>query len=336
MLQVLSKTNLDLTMFIGNDESHHKIVGLNLGLFQKGYHCEGTGAIATTFMTDLSGKSIEGLRTRFTKTDSSNSYNSSSRYYNNSSRGRYSASRSHFNRKITNENTISEMRISRGIRSNRTEIDMKILPSSGDRKMLFDCDIVSRYSRHIKTTEEMTILPCIQSKLELNNENFSPKLGEEEEAKLHMDSVVVKVREFEENFKCLYPFLVLRNFTGISNTAAQEISLAEFGKFARQIDIIQEVSIPSKCAKKKFIEICEIFRDNKVLTKLKANNFEFRKLNNRLSVEFFGIQMINDDNFKPFRFFDHPGINFCADYLDKSRTFDSIEAKISKEIITRI
>lgn len=330
MLQVLSQTNLDLTMFIGNDESHFKIVGLNLGLFQKGYHCEGTGAIATTFMTDTVGKSVEGLRTRFTKTNTSNNYNYSSRY------NKGNSNRSHFKRKVIKENTTSELMISRGIRSNRTEIDVKIIPSLEDRKTLFDSDIVSRYSRHIKTTEEMTVLPVIISKLELNNENFTPKPEEVEDAKLHMDSVVVKVREFEENFKCLYPFLVLRNFTGVSNNTAQEISLAEFSKFSRQIDIIQEVTIPSKNAKKKFIEICEIFRDNKVLNKLKANNFEFTKFNDKLKIEFFGIQMFNEDNFKPFKYFDHPGINFCADYLDRSRTFDSIEAKISKEIITRI
>ena len=332
MLQVLSQTNLDLTMFIGGDESHFKIVGLNLGLLAKGLHCEGTGAIATTFMTDSSGKHIEGLRTRFTKTEQPH-YN---QHYSSKYGRRISTNRTYFKRKLVRENTAIYLTVSRGIRSNRTEIILRVIPSSEDRKLLLDTDIVSRYSRHIRTTDEMTILPNIQSTLELNNEDFVPNLEDEEAAKLHMDSAVVRVKEFEENFKCLYPFLVLRNFTGISNNAIQEISLAEFDKFSRQIDVIQEVSVPSKCAKKKFIEICEIFRDNKVLTKLKANNFEFKKYNNMLSVEFFGIQMFNEDNFKPFNYLDHPGISFCADYLDKSRTFDSIEAKLSKEIITRI
>lgn len=334
MLQVLSQTNLDTTLFIGNDEPNFKLVGLNLGLLKKGYHCEGTGAIATTFMVDSTGKNIEGLRTRFTKTEGSQSYDPRYRY---SSYNRNQTIRSFFKRKITTENTATELTVSRGLRSNRTEITFRLVPSSEDRKKLFDIDIISRYSRHIKTTEEMAVLPNIQSSVELNNDDFKTKTEEQEEAaKLHMDSAVARTKEFEESFKYLYPLLVLRNFTGTSNSTIQQISLAEFDKFSRQIGILEEVSIPTKCARKKFIELCEIFRDNNVLTKLKANNFEFNKNNKHLMISFFGIQIVNEESFKHFQFFDHPGINFCADFLDKSRTFDTVEAKISKEIITRI
>ncbi len=333
MLQVLSQTNLDLTMFIGNDEPNFKLVGLNLGLLKKGFHCDGTGAIATTFMPDSNGKNIEGLRTRFTKTEGPQAYDPRYRY----SSYKSSSARSFFKRKMTTDLTATELTISRGLRSNRTEITLRIVPSSEDRKKLLDVDIISRYSRHIKTTEDMAVLPNIQSSVEINNDDFKTKTDEQEEAaKLHMDSAVARTKEFEESFKYLYPLLVLRNFTGTSNSTIQQISLAEFDKFSRQLGIFEEVSIPTKCARKKFIEICEIFRDNKVLTKLKANNFEFNKNNKHLMVSFFGIQLVNEENFKHFQYFDHPGINFCADFLDKSRTFDTVETKISKEIITRI
>lgn len=323
MLQVLSQTNLDTVLFIGNDEPIHRVVAVNLGLFKKEYHCEGTGAMSTTFMTDVHSNRIEGLRTRFTKT---RSYS------------RHSQNRSYFKRKTINENTETELTVSRNVKHfGKIEILIKITPSVEDRKKLLDVDVLSRYSRHIKTTEEKTILPALISSANIGQDIISPKLEEDEEnAKLALDTIVVRVKNFENNFKQFYPLLVLRDFTEISNSTAQNISLAEFDKFNKQLDIIEEVSIPTNYARKKFIEICEIFKNNNVLTKLKANNFEFRKDRHNLVIELFGVPVINEKNFKHFQYFDHPGINFCADYLDKSRTFDIIEAKISKEIITRI
>ena len=333
MLQVVSQTDLDTVLFIGNDEPVHKIVGLNLGLLKKGFHCDGTGAITATFMTNAVGNAIEGLRTRFTKTTQHQSNLYSSRH----SR-RYFSNKSFFKRKTVEDNTTTELTVSRGIKSNsKVEVSLRISPSVEDRKKLLEIDIISKYSRHIKTTDEMAIFPNIYSSLDLNENDFSPKTDEQEEAsKVHLDVAVSRVKDFETNFKYLYPFLVMRNFTGTSNTTLQQISLAEFDKFARQIDIIEEVTIPSKFARKQFIEICDIFKNNNVLTKLKANNFEFRKNGNNLCVDFFGIQLVNEKEFKHFQYLDHPGINFCADFLEKSRTFNIVEAKISKEIITRI
>jgi hypothetical protein len=325
MLQVLSQTNLDVTVFIGNDEPNFKIVAFNLGLMKKGYHCEGTGAIVTTFMSDY-GKHIEGLRTRFTKTENA-------RYNNN----RYSQKHSYFKRKTINETNSMELMISRGIRSRgKTEVSIKITPSAEDRKNLLDMDVISKYSKHIKTTEEMVIIPIVMSTVELSDDDFFPKPDEEDSAQLHLDTAVARVKDFEENYKRIYPFLVMRSFTGASNSTAQKMSLSEFDKFTRQINIIENTSIPTKSARKNFVEICDIFKNNNVLTKLKANNFEFNKNMDRLMISFFGITLINEKDFKHFQYFDHPGINFCADFLDKSRTFDTVEAKISKEIITRI
>lgn len=331
MLTVLSQTNLDTTMFIGNDEPNYKIVGLNLGLLKKGYHCDGVGATATTFAQDAQGINIEGLRTRFTKTE--NTYNG---HYGYGHRYNNSPAKTFFKRKINNENSQIELIISNVSSRYQYEIALRVIPSAEDRKTLLDFDIVSKYSRHIKTLEGMTILPTIKTTLNIKSDDFKPKPEDEESAKLHLDSAVARTKEFEENFRLLYPLLVLRNFAGVSNTTGQEISLAEFDKFSRFGEMISDISIPAKAAKKQFIELCDIFKNNKVLPKLKANNFEFRNEREYIFVSLFGVQMIKEKNLNHFKYFDHPGINFCADYLDKTRTFDTIEAKISKEIFTRI
>ena len=330
MLRILSQTNLDTTMFIGADEPNYKIVGLNLGLFEKGFICEGMGAIATTFMNDGT-KDIEGLRTRFTKSNNQFSASHSNRYAN-----RYQQ-KTFFKRKTNIDNTIMELTVSNVSNRFHTEISLRITPSPQDCQTLLDYDIVSKYSKHVKTTETMTILPEIRTNIDLKADDFNPKKSEDiEAAKLHLDAAVVKTKEFEENFKYLYPLLVLRNFSGINNLTMQKISLSEFDKFSRVSEIIGEVSIPTKDARTQFIELCDIFKNNTVLPKLKANNFEFRKEGGYLSVSLFGIQLIREENFKHFKYLDHPSINFCADYLDISKTLNTIETKISKEIFTRI
>ena len=101
-------------------------------------------------------------------------------------------------------------------------------------------------------------------------------------------------------------------------------------------NIFDHTAYPSKNAKNQFIELCEIFNNNNVLKKLKANGLEFIKDLKRLKIELFGIQIINVLDLLKFKYLDHPGINFCADFLDKSNTFGIIEAKMSKEIISRI
>ena len=323
MIKVLSQTNLDLVMFIGDNEIYSKIVGLNFGLLKKGFYCEGVGSISSSSITEDNANHI-GLRVRFTKTTRP---------------GHKSIENSFFKRKTNIDNTEIEMKLSKGVKYNKkTEITFRVTPSNADCVRLLENDILSNYSRHIKTTRDMATLPDITTSADIKEEDFRPKTDEEKVAgDLHLDTVVTRVKEFEENYKHLYPLLMMRNFTGISNTTTHDMSLAEFCKFSKQVNVIKEVSIPTICARKKFIELCDIFKNNKVLTTLKANNFEFRKdHSNSLIIEFFGVSMVKETGFNHFKYLDHPGINFCADYLDKSRTFDIVEAKISKEIITRI
>ena len=327
MLQVLSKTNLDTTLFIGNDEPTYRIIGINIELFKKGYHCDGIGATATTFMADACCNNVEGLRTRFTKTEVPNRKNSN---YSNRS------VRTYFKRKVVNDNTGIELIISNIKYHYNVDFSIRISPSLQDQQKLLEGDILSRYSRHIKTTEEMVILPDIYTTMNVDTDDFKPVQEKIDEAQLHLDTIVARTKEFEDNFKIMYPLLVLRSFANVSNRTGANISLSEFDKLSRQSNIIENVSIPSIPARKQFIELCDIFKNNNVIPELKANNFEFRNDHGDLVVSFFGIEMIRERNFKHFQFFDHPGINFCADYLDKSRTLDIIEAKLSKEIITRI
>lgn len=335
MLKVVSQTNLDTIIFIGDDEPTYKITGLILGLFKKGFCCEGRGATTTTFMMDQDGNSINGIRVRFSKITStvSQSYR------------RFSAQRSYFKRQITNSSgTTFILDITKGINfRDKATISINATPSEEEQRKLFVNNILSKYSRHIKCTNDLIKLPPIISTADINDSDLLTASKEsildekeKEMSKIRLDTIVTRVQNLEENYQYLYPVLSMRVLSGREDMTKQPISLAEFDKFSKQIDVIKEVSIPSNDARNKLIELCNIFSKNNVLQKLKANNFEFVKISDDLIINFFGIPIIREHDFRVFKYFDHPGINFCADYLDKTKTFDIIEAKISKEIITRI
>jgi len=339
MLQIVSQTNLDTVIFIGDDEPPHKITGLTLGLIKKKYICGGMGSTVTTFMKNSDNKNVEGLRVRFTKFDGSVPK------YNNSYRNLRA---SLFKRTNINNNTTFTTTVSRGVTTrNQTEIIIKLTPATCDRKTLLDDNVLSKFTRHITTNENLTILPSISLTESLRDEVFTDlskdKIMQEDKIKelneqhqLKLDNVVMKIKNVETYHKSLYPYLILRQFSGTSNNSTQPITLSEFDKFINRKEIIDQCSIPKKSTRDRFIDLCNIFKDNTVLDKLKTNNFEFRNQSNNLIIEFFGIQLVREKDFNHFKYFDHPGINFCADYLERSNTFNILEAKISKEIITRI
>lgn len=325
MLKILSQTTTDTVLFIGDDEPLSKVVGLNLGLLKKNYIIDSLGALQTTSLSEGYNEYV-GLRARFTKSRvQRNSYSSS------------------LFKRITmdqDKNTRFELKITKGIRIyDRACVYINLSPAEADIRSLLTNDIISKYSRHIKTTEDMCKLPEMLFTTDVSNEDINPKTEEhEEESKRHLDITIARIQFFEKNYKQIYPLMMLKNFSGSGLGIQHEISLAEFIKIDRYMNLINETTIPTTCARKKFIEICQIFKNNNVLPKFKANNFEFIKSPNKnsLLVKVFGIPVFEETKFEHFRYLDHPAINFCADFLDRSRLFDPVEAKISKEIITRI
>jgi hypothetical protein len=127
---------------------------------------------------------------------------------------------------------------------------------------------------------------------------------------------------------------MLKNFSG--EVGEHQTTFSEFERFSKYSDMIKDIKIPSDDARRKFIELCEIFRLNNVIKNIKVNNFELIRNDGCLKIRLFGITIAIMSNLKHFLYFDHPGINFVADFIDKNDMLNNIEAKISKEIFTRI
>jgi hypothetical protein len=127
---------------------------------------------------------------------------------------------------------------------------------------------------------------------------------------------------------------VLKNFSGESGE--HHTTFSEFERFNKYSNMIKDVGKPSEEARRKFIELCEIFRLNNIIKNIKVNNFELIQNSGCLKIKLFGITMAIMSNAKHFLYFDHPGVNFVADFIDKNNMLNNIEAKISKEIFIRI
>jgi len=213
-------------------------------------------------------------------------------------------------------------------------IQMKLnTPMKADQGVISQ---VEKLSSHVKISERMQNLCDINlsSNIPLINKNIKTS-EEEEELKNTMDLAVYKTKVFEENYRAMYPLLVLKNFSG-EGGGEHLTTFSEFERFNKYSNMIKDVEKPSEDARRKFIELCEIFRLNKVIKNIKVNNFEVIQQDDYLKIRLFGITIAITTNLKHFLYFDHPGINFVADFIDKNDMLNNIEAKISKEIFTRI
>ncbi len=323
MLQVVSQTNLDTVIFISDDAPMSQVVALNLGLFKKKFLCVGTeGLIRSSKL--INGQYYDGLQARFTKSNST-SYN------------RYSANRTFFKRVVKDDEKHESMHltISNAYRQlDNINIQMKLsTPPKADPCVISQ---VKNLSSHVKISEKTQNL-CdidISSNISFVSNNTITSKEEEEELKNTMDLAVYKTKVFEENYRTIYPLLVLKNFSGESGE--HHTTFSEFERFNKYSNMIKDVGKPSEEARRKFIELCEIFRLNKVIKNIKVNNFELIQNEGCLKVRLFGIPIAIMSNAKHFLYFDHPGVNFVADFIDKNDMLNNIEAKISKEIFTRI
>ena len=322
MLQIVSQTNLDTVIFMSDDTPMYQVVGLNLGLLKKKFLCIGTEGLNRSSKL-IDGKYYDGLQARFTKSNST-SYN------------RYSANRTFFKRVVKDDEKHETMHLTIANMYRHLDnisIQMKLnTPMKADQGVISQ---VEKLSSHVKISERLQNLCDINlsSNIPLINKNIKTS-EEEEELKNTMDLAVYKTKVFEENYRTIYPLLVLKNFSGESGE--HHTTFSEFERFNKYSNMIKDVEKPSEDARRKFIELCEIFRLNKVIKNIKVNNFEVIQQDDYLKIRLFGITIAITTNLKHFLYFDHPGINFVADFIDKNDMLNNIEAKISKEIFTRI
>lgn len=311
MIEIVNQNKLDTLLFIANDTPPSKLIGINLGLMKKGYTCTGMDSI--TKSSYLSGQQYyDGIKVRYTKT-------------------RESRRNFHFNLKNVTEDSETISTVITELFGRGIDVSLEITPSI----RFVNCEIIRRFSQHLILNDSFRTLPRLRiaERVNILPQNLQPIDKSDSDEHL-IDQLIYKLKIFEENYHNIYPLLILQNFA--STEYVQRISLTNCEKIIQFSNMLSKLSIPPFETRKKFIDICQIFKDNKVINRIKVNNLEFVKDDSCLNVSLFSIKLVQEVELKRFLFFDHPGINLLTDYINKYNLFDNIEAKMAKEIFIRI
>jgi hypothetical protein len=308
LIEVVEKTDLEVTVFISNDEPFYKTSAIVLGFSQKGLT-----TYYSNVKTDVTFKEHIGRLITFVKQQYANKREtiefirfSNSKKINDVRYTKYTS--------IKNQEIIFDDLIESDFQSNITKL---IYPRFGEYLKPETLDV------HFKVTS------TFHRQNQDDNEN-------------EINHIISRLITLEEQaFGYLLIPAAIHQMNTNNSALHQVIQLREISKINKYLSIFDSCGIPSKETKKKFIDLCQIIRDNKVIETLKMNMIILTKSNElggnkTLTCKFLGFQLFREEKFKKFIYLDHPGINFIADFLDKADLLNTLEARISKEILTRI
>lgn len=192
---------------------------------------------------------------------------------------------------------------------------------------------LEKYSKNMISIQSS--FPKIEASIDFDNKVLLPT----EEDKL--TNILGKMMFFEQHYEKIKIFCHLTAFCNHDNTF--KMNLREFSKLNKYISFIDQIGKPTNSARRQFLELCAILKDNKIIDNLKINMLTFNKIKqygsdnlSTLKIKFLNFPIIHEKTFGRFNYLDHPGINFLADFLDKAGLLDIVEARISKEILTKI
>ena len=320
MIQVETKNaiNKTVTIFISSDEPLYKYAAFFIKMLQKNY------------VTGLDGK--PDVNSAFNSTY--NCYGNRIKFY--ESRNNAISEYSYLTIQTTkrNEQNQLEESLKLKLRNQRNNFDIQYLIDFTNSSNNTSINMLNIFSKNMPINQ--ISFPKIESTLNFNsaaiyqnNEEYNP----------YADKIINELIFFESHYDKTKLLGTLSSFCE-STSDTIKINLRQFTKLSKFIPFIEQIKYPSNKSRNRLIENCSIFKMNKVLETLKNGILTFTKMgagsNTSLKVKLLNFTLFHEQNFNRFKYLDHPGINFLADFLDKTNQFDILEARISKEILTRI
>lgn len=327
MIQVAKETNLDKTIFISDDEPDYKLIGLFFGMAQKKYYCSNESS--SQYLKMANGDNISGMFPRFEKAD----FIASS-----SKRRNFEIRRNSFQ-----ENFNSALLAKYDIRSKHSD--------NGDISYSITANLKNpaRLLNFLgKGKFDSIVNPVIKAHMDLDvfQQNITKDtiMDEKEKEIIKSESEILsesilKFRFFEENINNLIQLCLFPQISNYQNSQLLNLNIRSVSKLKKIFPIINSIEIPAKESKKKFIELCNIFKQNKIVDKVQINNFLFTKnrdITDSLEIRIIGIPIILEQSFERFLYIDHPGINLVTNIFERLKLFDTLESKLFKEILVKI
>lgn len=309
MIQLVEKSldNLNLGLFITNDEPAYKIASFLMKLTSMGYVSNND----VNHDVYLQQEQIHGSRIKFYKIGPRRVFHS----------------QNFIDYSIPNSNTSLKYNILR----HGVSISMNKTLDRYDNN-------VHLYTKHLDVNS--LILPKLSATSEIRPYVFEETNKEEEKQKNEnsLDNNIRYIQFFEFNWSKITTLAAISYLCQKTNSL--NIPLRTFAKLHKYIDAISTFKEVNKDARKKLIDLCTIFKNNKTINKLTNGILTLEKSSydslKYLTITVAGIKIIHENNFHKFNYLDHPAINFLTNFLEISNTFPLLEANISKEILTGI
>lgn len=321
MIQVEQKQTIDniVTIFVSDDEPLYKYAALFLKMLQKNYTTgrDRVEDISPIFNVE---HNCYGNRIKFYRT--ANALND------------YSYMTVKMSKTSQNDQLEGQMLFK--IRNQGGYMDCKY-------EILFSDDygknppiILKQYSRNMNTSK--LFFPKIVADIEFRNDSSKQKKSDEDNMS-YFDDIINKLIFFENNIKTTKTLGLLSSFCE-PEVGLIKIKIREFAKLNKYSSIIDQIGMPTQKSRNRLLELCTILKTSNIIELLKIGVLTFIKNNlatsMTLKIKLSNFTLVHEKNFNYFKYLDHPGINFLADFLDKANLFDAVEARISKEIMTKM
>ena len=335
MIEITKQTNLDVNFFISQDEPFYKILSLYIGMLKKDYllvnnspfirssNSNGDTINFTKFDSNKHSRNHQQpVKRTITVIDNNNDINITQKIVITKPH-RWQSAALQVSYEMTSQNSNSSNLIQKYSSDlNISKLNLKMPKIKYQIELPMDQIIEDSTAKNVALKPSGTSSP--QPITEIDDNNLNINLG--------------RIKFFEENWKRISPVFLMVNFC--HNPAPIQITqdIKDFAKLNKYINTIEETSIPTNEAKRKFLDLCSLFKKNTVVNMIKISNLTFNKndYTNSLKIKLTNLDIAHEKSFDVYNYIDHPGLNFLSDFLDRTRLFDIVEAKISKEIITRI
>ncbi len=308
MIQVTERSLNSLGLFISKEEPTYKILTFLMKLLAMGYISQNDVAYDVYHQQ----AQMAGSRIRFYKVESRRAFNTPSNITYNKP-----------NSNIT-------------LRFNVTQ--RKGVTVTLDSQLKQYDNNVHLYTKYLDTTT--LNLPKINSHSEIKLDVFKETMNEDvkKDNENFLERVVNFSQFFEFNCSKITTLAALANL--YQSTSNLNVPLRTFAKLHKYLPAITTFKEVNKDARRKLIDLCTIFKNNKTIEKITNGIIKLEKSSlsatKTLAIEIAGIKILHENNFSKFNYLDHPAINFVTNFLEISDTFPILEAKISKEILTGI
>ena len=353
MITVLKKNNIDLQLFISNDESTYNVATLYCGLIRKGYRfCKNSQFLSTHGNQSGVTFTFEKFKNFYTRFNGASTFNWGTPFFKNDEI---------IGMKSIDINVLQTdfMLITNKISLNKTINFEKHLPELNTFNR--------RLNNSIKTYNDNTPGNTLTftSHLNMHMSDFFDDPNKEEPIKhpthgsmvrnkkqtitqqifesyipddRFFSSVCDKLTYFDNYYHLLFPIMYLKLLSRPKTSEdVLNVSLTSLSKLRSYAGALLNPVETKDCDKDKLIELCNNFKRNNVISFAKAKIISITKERHCVDMYLFNkIPILKEEFFRKFKYIKDPSFDFVAGFLSNTDLYNALEVEICKNVFINI